>query len=143
MAARTGRACAINGEALISSCQILMRDGIAVLVVDNRGMGARGKKFAAALIHNFGEVELKDQLASIDQALEISAIELYAARCRWRSSPALVVTKSVFSTAPSTSNTSKSPLVIWLTSFASPPEDSLCRTNKDKDAYDHRASLAR
>jgi dipeptidyl-peptidase 4 len=50
--------------------QILMHDGIAILVVDNRGMGARGKKFAAALIHNFGEVELKDQLASIDQALQ-------------------------------------------------------------------------
>ena len=50
--------------------QILMRDGIAVLQVDNRGMGARGKKFAAALMHNFGEVELKDQLASIDQALK-------------------------------------------------------------------------
>jgi len=50
--------------------QILMRDGIAVLEVDNRGMGARGKKFAAALMHNFGEVELKDQLAAIDQALQ-------------------------------------------------------------------------
>jgi dipeptidyl-peptidase-4 len=50
--------------------QILMGDGIAVLQIDNRGMGARGKKFAAALIHNFGEVELKDQLASIDQALQ-------------------------------------------------------------------------
>jgi dipeptidyl-peptidase 4 len=49
--------------------QILMHDGIAVLVVDNRGMGARGKKFAAALMHNFGEVEIKDQLDSIDQAL--------------------------------------------------------------------------
>jgi dipeptidyl-peptidase-4 len=50
--------------------EILMRDGIAILVVDNRGMGARGKKFAAALMHNFGEVEIKDQLASIDQALQ-------------------------------------------------------------------------
>jgi dipeptidyl-peptidase-4 len=49
--------------------QLLMRDGIAVLVVDNRGMGARGKKFATALMHNFGEIELKDQLAAIDQAL--------------------------------------------------------------------------
>lgn len=49
--------------------QILMQDGIAILVVDNRGMGARGKKFATALMHNFGEVELKDQLAAIDQAL--------------------------------------------------------------------------
>ena len=50
--------------------QILMRDGIAVLVVDNRGMGGRGKKFATALRHNFGEVELKDQLAAIDQVLQ-------------------------------------------------------------------------
>jgi len=50
--------------------QVLMRDGIAVLQVDNRGMGARGKKFAAALMHNFGEVELKDQLTAIDQALQ-------------------------------------------------------------------------
>lgn len=49
--------------------EILQRDGIAVLQVDNRGMGARGKKFAAALMHNFGEVEIKDQLDSIDQAL--------------------------------------------------------------------------
>ena len=49
--------------------QMLMRDGIAVLQVDNRGMGSRGKKFAAALMHNFGEIELKDQLTALDQAL--------------------------------------------------------------------------
>ncbi|HSM85916.1 MAG TPA: S9 family peptidase, partial [Candidatus Limnocylindrales bacterium] len=62
--------------------QILMRDGIAVLVVDNRGMGARGKKFAAALRHNFGEVELKDQLAAIDQALQRFP-QLDGARMGW------------------------------------------------------------
>jgi len=49
--------------------QILVREGIAILRVDNRGMGNRGQKFAAALRHNFGEVELKDQLAALDQAL--------------------------------------------------------------------------
>lgn len=49
--------------------QILMRDGMAVLQVDNRGMAGRGKKFTAAVMHNFGEVELKDQLAALDQAL--------------------------------------------------------------------------
>ena len=48
--------------------QVLAREGIAVLHVDNRGMGARGKKFAGALQHNFGEIELKDQLAALDQA---------------------------------------------------------------------------
>jgi len=49
--------------------QIVMRNGIAVLQVDNRGMGARGKKFASVVFHNFGETELKDQLAALDQAL--------------------------------------------------------------------------
>ncbi len=33
-------------------------------------MGARGKKFASAMMHNFGETELKDQLAALDQALK-------------------------------------------------------------------------
>src|SRR5262249_61059115 len=50
--------------------QLLARDGIAIFQVDNRGMGARGQKFAATLRHNFGEVELKDQLTALDQALQ-------------------------------------------------------------------------
>jgi dipeptidyl-peptidase-4 len=62
--------------------QILLRDGIAVLEVDNRGMGGRGKKFAAALLHNFGEVELKDQLAAIDQAL-VKFPQLDGSRLGW------------------------------------------------------------
>ena len=49
--------------------QILAREGIALLQVDNRGMGGRGQKFTAALRHNFGEVELKDQLTALDQVL--------------------------------------------------------------------------
>jgi dipeptidyl-peptidase-4 len=50
--------------------QILLRHGFAVLTVDNRGMGARGQKFAAANFHHFGDTELKDQLAALDQALQ-------------------------------------------------------------------------
>jgi dipeptidyl-peptidase-4 len=50
--------------------QILANDGIAVLHVDNRGMGGRGKKFAAPIRHNMGETELKDQLAALDQVIE-------------------------------------------------------------------------
>jgi dipeptidyl-peptidase 4 len=49
--------------------QILVHDGIAVLRVDNRGMGYRGKKFATSLRHEFGKVELNDQLTALDQAL--------------------------------------------------------------------------
>jgi dipeptidyl-peptidase-4 len=47
--------------------QILLSHGFAVFSVDNRGTPGRGKKFGAAIRHEFGEVELKDQIASLDQ----------------------------------------------------------------------------
>jgi dipeptidyl-peptidase-4 len=49
--------------------EILARRGFAILQVDNRGMGARGRQFAAALRRNMGSVEVEDQLAALDQAL--------------------------------------------------------------------------
>jgi dipeptidyl-peptidase-4 len=49
--------------------QILSRDGFAVFSVDNRGTPNRGKNFAAALRHQFGEIELRDQVTSLDQLL--------------------------------------------------------------------------
>ena len=50
--------------------QILARQGFAILKVDNRGMANRGKAFAVPIKHNFGEVELADQLAATKQALQ-------------------------------------------------------------------------
>jgi dipeptidyl-peptidase-4 len=49
--------------------QYFVKQGIAVLKVDNRGMYNRGRNFAIATYKNLGEIELKDQLASLDQAL--------------------------------------------------------------------------
>ncbi|HWR36590.1 MAG TPA: DPP IV N-terminal domain-containing protein [Clostridia bacterium] len=49
--------------------QILARRGFAVLKVDNRGMGNRGLKFAAATYGHLGDVELRDQLSALDQAI--------------------------------------------------------------------------
>jgi dipeptidyl-peptidase-4 len=49
--------------------QLMTQHGFAILKVDNRGTGNRGKKFAAASRENLGAVELKDQLAALDQAL--------------------------------------------------------------------------
>ena len=49
---------------------ILAQHGIATLVVDNRGMGGRGKKFAVPLRHQLGKIELEDQLAALDQVLQ-------------------------------------------------------------------------
>ncbi len=48
---------------------VLARHGFATLVVDNRGMGGRGRRFATALRHHMGTLEIKDQLAALDQAL--------------------------------------------------------------------------
>jgi dipeptidyl-peptidase-4 len=47
--------------------QILARRGYAVFAVDNRGTPGRDRKFQAAIRHEFGAIELKDQLAALDQ----------------------------------------------------------------------------
>jgi dipeptidyl-peptidase 4 len=49
--------------------QVLVQNGFAVLHVDNRGMAARGRAFAQAAYHNFGPVQLGDQIAALDQTL--------------------------------------------------------------------------
>jgi len=49
---------------------LLAQHGFAVLHVDNRGMGGRGRDFEQAAYRNFGPVQLSDQLAAIDQVLE-------------------------------------------------------------------------
>ncbi len=49
--------------------QLLTQHGFAVLHADNRGMGGRGRAFEQACYHNFGPVQLEDQLAVIDAVL--------------------------------------------------------------------------
>lgn len=49
--------------------QVLADHGFAVLHVDNRGMGGRGRDFAQTAYRNFGPVQLEDQLTAIDQVL--------------------------------------------------------------------------
>ena len=50
--------------------QLLAQHGFAIFSVDNRGTPGRGKKFLSVLKHEFGAVELKDQLTSLDQLFE-------------------------------------------------------------------------
>lgn len=47
--------------------QILAHQGFAVFTVDNRGTPGRDRKFQAAVRHQFGAIELKDQLTALDQ----------------------------------------------------------------------------
>jgi dipeptidyl-peptidase-4 len=47
--------------------EILARQGFAIFAVDNRGTPGRGRKFQTAIRHEFGAIELKDQLAALDQ----------------------------------------------------------------------------
>jgi dipeptidyl-peptidase-4 len=50
--------------------EILARKGFAIFAVDNRGTPGRDKKFQTAIRHEFGAIELKDQLTALDQLLE-------------------------------------------------------------------------
>jgi dipeptidyl-peptidase-4 len=47
--------------------QLLVRKGFAIFTVDNRGTPNRGRSFSAAIRHQYGAIELKDQLASLNQ----------------------------------------------------------------------------
>jgi dipeptidyl-peptidase-4 len=49
--------------------ELLVQHGFAVLHTDNRGMSGRGRAFAQAAYHNFGTVQLEDQLTVVDAAL--------------------------------------------------------------------------
>jgi dipeptidyl-peptidase-4 len=49
--------------------QILAQEGFAIFTVDNRGTPARNRKFQTAIRHQFGAIELQDQLAALDQLL--------------------------------------------------------------------------
>ncbi len=49
--------------------ELLLQHGFAVLHADNRGSNGRGRDFAQAVYHNFGPVQLEDQLTVIDAAL--------------------------------------------------------------------------
>jgi dipeptidyl-peptidase-4 len=49
--------------------ELLAQHGFAVLHADNRGTGGRGRVFAQAAWHNFGPVQLEDQLTVMDAAL--------------------------------------------------------------------------
>ncbi|HEV2398427.1 MAG TPA: DPP IV N-terminal domain-containing protein [Candidatus Sulfotelmatobacter sp.] len=50
--------------------EILSRKGFAIFSVDNRGTPGRDRKFQTAIRHEFGAIELKDQLTALDQLLE-------------------------------------------------------------------------
>jgi dipeptidyl-peptidase-4 len=47
--------------------EILARKGFAIFSVDNRGTPGRDRKFQTVIRHEFGAIELKDQLAALDQ----------------------------------------------------------------------------
>jgi dipeptidyl-peptidase-4 len=49
--------------------QMLARRGFAIFSVDNRGTPGRDRKFQTAIRHEFGVIELKDQLTALDQLL--------------------------------------------------------------------------
>jgi dipeptidyl-peptidase 4 len=47
--------------------QLLAQRGFAIFTVDNRGTPGRDRKFMTAIRHQFGGIELKDQLTALDQ----------------------------------------------------------------------------
>ena len=49
--------------------EVMAQHGFAILHVENRGQGGRGRDFAQANYRNFGPVQFSDQMAALDQLL--------------------------------------------------------------------------
>jgi dipeptidyl-peptidase-4 len=49
--------------------QMLLQKGFAIFTVDNRGTPNRDRKFQTSIRHQFGAIELSDQLAALNQLL--------------------------------------------------------------------------
>ena len=47
--------------------ELLAQKGFAIFTVDNRGTPGRDRKFQTSIRHEYGAIELKDQLAALDQ----------------------------------------------------------------------------
>jgi dipeptidyl-peptidase-4 len=62
--------------------ELLAQHGFAVLHTDNRGSAMRGRAFAQAAYHNFGPVQLEDQLTALDAALD-KYLQLDKKRLGW------------------------------------------------------------
>jgi len=50
--------------------ELLAQKGFAIFSVDNRGTPARDWKFQTSIRHEYGEIELRDQLAALDQLFD-------------------------------------------------------------------------
>lgn len=57
-----------GGEGLFH--EALAQKGFAVFTVDNRGTPGRDRKFQTSIRHEYGEIELRDQLAALDQLFD-------------------------------------------------------------------------
>jgi dipeptidyl-peptidase 4 len=59
-----------GGEGFLFNSFLSEENGCAILVVDSRGTANRGRSFATAIRGELGDIELKDQLAALDQVLQ-------------------------------------------------------------------------
>ena len=50
--------------------ELLAQKGFAIFSVDNRGTPGRDRKFQTSIRHEYGEIELRDQLAALDQLFD-------------------------------------------------------------------------
>ena len=62
--------------------ELMAQHGFAVLTVENRGSAGRGREFQQVAFHDFGPIQLADQLAALDQAL-VQYPQLDAKRVGW------------------------------------------------------------
>ncbi|MBL4603581.1 MAG: S9 family peptidase, partial [Emcibacteraceae bacterium] len=79
--------------------QVWAQDGYIVFTLDNRGTGNKGTKFAGALYHHMGKVEIEDQVAGAEFLKTLDFIDADKIAVQGHSYGGYMVLMSMF-TAP-------------------------------------------
>ncbi|MBT5186128.1 MAG: prolyl oligopeptidase family serine peptidase [Kordiimonadaceae bacterium] len=117
--------------------QVFAQDGYVVFTLDNRGTSNKGTKFANALYHHMGKVEVEDQVAGANYLKTLDFIDPKRLAVQGHSYGGYMVLMSMF-TAPDIFNVgvAGAPVTDWRLYDTHYTERFLGHTENNQDVYD-------
>ena len=117
--------------------QVWAQDGYVVFTLDNRGTSNKGTKFAGALYHHMGEVEVEDQVAGAEYLKTLDFIDSGKMAVQGHSYGGYMVLMSMFKASDVFKvGVAGAPVTDWRLYDTHYTERFLGHTNGDDNAYE-------
>jgi len=117
--------------------QVFVQDGYVVFTLDNRGTGNKGTKFAGALYHHMGKVEVEDQVAGAEYLKTLDYIDADKIAVQGHSYGGYMVLMSMFKASDTFKvGVAGAPVTDWRLYDTHYTERFLGHTNGSDNAYE-------